>query len=684
MQIIQAVPQHTVLAILSTAAKRLLDSMELQSSSAGFKLSSVSEQSTYQRKALMKAHASRLLQLLPDTFHPAVVQTFCLSPSDARCCELQLSVSCKALGDACGEAAGPPCPCITPALQFLAATARLTGGSADPHTDRVSDSDEVAVLTDSASDVHRSMHDSGSRGRLQLLPAAGDPDFVSDHDFAWQLPGGAITSLRLEIDTASAPSVVPPLWWTALGLLRALRAVSLTIGVQRENVATDIRAPELAAALRSLPELASLELERAPAPRVCDDDVDGEEAPEWEDVWISERDYYPDDGAMLELLDAISCMSQLESLSLTAILKFPPVATASAVRGPCGAAAIDVIGQLSRLSRLTRLAFSTAVRSVESGWAAAFAGAVKRLPSLQELEMELVVIEAGDLSLRSAGPEELLVALLTGPGLPALRRLACSATEENGYLDPLPEFSAALLHEAMREQNAALLTRFTALRLQYIFELWQAEALAAMIGDMPALQSLDLRGNNFKDHGLLCLARVVPRLPGLTHLNVCDCIAARAGVLALLEALLQPGAAGRERLRCLDISMNSTRPRSAQRLADALRQFRSLTSLDMAFLELGREGLRVVVEALETLPELRQLDARGNGVGNVRSLFTGCPADVPDMPNGVFWALRLHLHCTDSLRNCLTRSVCASTCFPREPAGFWLQIRWTAYFPMPA
>ena len=187
----------------------------------------------------------------------------------------------------------------------------------------------------------------------------------------------------------------------------------------------------------------------------------------------------------------------------------------------------------------------------------------------------------------------------------------------------------------MRESNPALLTRMTALHLRCMFEEERAEALAAMVGDMPALQSLDVGANALWTDGLVSLAGVVPGLTALTLLDVSDCAVSGPGVLAMLEALLRPGAAGPERLRHLIIAGNCERPweEHAVGLATHLRRFRGLTALDMLNIELGRAGLQAVVEALETLPDLRHLDARGNGVGDVQSLFThGMP--MPDMPDG--------------------------------------------------
>ena len=341
VQIFDAAPQATVLAILSTVAKRLSASMQSLSSGAE------SEFRPGEHRALWQAHASRLMQLLPGPVHPAVVQTFCLSPSDARCCELQLSVNCKALGDAGGQAAGPPCPCNTPALQFLAATVPLAARVADIHADPA----RAGVGADPTIDAYCSMWGSGGR-----------PSHA-EHACAWLLPGGALTSLRLEMNLRSPSPAAAPLWWNALGLMRALRAVSIVIGVKRDTAATDVSAAQLAAALRSLPDLQALELQRAPKPRetgVCDADGRGEDMLEPEDACFRNHDhvYLLHDGAMLELVDGISNMTQLESLSLNAILKFPEPAIASEVPGPHGAAPVDVIGQLSRLSRLTYLSFS--------------------------------------------------------------------------------------------------------------------------------------------------------------------------------------------------------------------------------------------------------------------------------------------------------------------------------------
>lgn len=288
----------------------------------------------------------------------------------------------------------------------------------------------------------------------------------------------------------------------------------------------------------------------------------------------------------------------------------------------------DVLGQLSRLSRLTHLSVESCICSSE--WTGVFVSALKKLPTLQDLAIKFLADNRDG----ATAAEGLLLDLVAG--LPSLKSIKCENFLENVMHDA---FSPGRLHACMRDQSPGLLTRLTGLRFYDMFQapLETDVALVAMLADMPALQSLELVFDALQYAGFMSLSRVLSGLTGLTHLDLSSNCANDEMVLAVLHGLVMAGAAEQHQLRYLNITnlRVGDSPESAQKVADYFRQLRSLEHLEMSHSQMFDQR-ETVIEALETLPRLRYLDAREDGEdsGSVRAMFMG-RGPVPDMPDRV-------------------------------------------------
>lgn len=140
----------------------------------------------------------------------------------------------------------------------------------------------------------------------------------------------------------------------------------------------------------------------------------------------------------------------------------------------------------------------------------------------------------------------------------------------------------------------------------------QGEDLAALLADMPALETLDLADNGLGDGGLRAVAAVLPRLTRLTSVDIGGHTASHTGVAAVLTALLEPWPEGEAPLRRLALAGAAVRLQCVGAFAALVQRFWRLERLDISGLGLGLEGVAVVAQALRSLPGLRVLRLAGN------------------------------------------------------------------------
>ena len=202
--------------------------------------------------------------------------------------------------------------------------------------------------------------------------------------------------------------------------------------------------------------------------------------------------------------------------------------------------------------------------------------------------------------------------LVTATKLSELHRLT--------FASSLP---AARVHAAMVAQNPALLSRLTALKVcahscgprmtrSRDAEAAHAESNAAWLADMPALRSLSVGYNRLGVTELECLAAVLPRLSGLTHLAVHLNHASHVGVAEIVvaaEKLQAAAGAGRLGLRLLDISSCDLRAVDVAQLARLLSRLHRLEALNLTDTHLAERARQGTLKVLETLPQLRRLRA---------------------------------------------------------------------------
>lgn len=567
----------------------------------------------------------RLLPLLPRSFHPAVVLTCCLDPTDRQACDLRVlnSNSASHLGLSASRlradedeleqlvAAAAPLAggCLRRAHAWHAC-AQQTAGEDAAHPDQLPPRVAARVAV--------------SRGHPGAHACGDDPSLGCGTEWRPALPAGGLTRLQLAVDgTQKAPR-----WCTALAQLRTLRslAVDMSHGPLTHSVGDFMAVLQRLLALTRLslsdPHAASFRRRRMA---------------HMQSMSVPRR-----------LIGGLAMLTQLQSLHLDGCCD---------VTLALGSTRPRAIAQLSRLTRLTSLHYTGVCYAGScygqvagaSEHVRALACAIRSLPGLQNLHVGVRGcwvrggerirkrrMHAGHRRLRNG----LLRSLFDGSGLPALKHLAVFV-HNPGYselVDDSRDF-VRCFHERMREKNAGLLTRLTGLHLGHDMLYWSQGALAALLGDTPALQALQLEPcYPWPTSGLVTsrdriaherwiskhcrriaeLVAVVPGMAGLTRLDIHKCYASADAVLQVVAALAarEGSSVGDQGLRVLDIGYNEVREEHAAELAGLLRQFRSLERLGIEHISLkaafGLRGLRVVLPALASLPRLQRLDARWN------------------------------------------------------------------------
>jgi hypothetical protein len=140
-----------------------------------------------------------------------------------------------------------------------------------------------------------------------------------------------------------------------------------------------------------------------------------------------------------------------------------------------------------------------------------------------------------------------------------------------------------------------------------------AERLAGVLAQCPALAHLDLSGNS--DFGAAeseRLAGVLGQCRELVHLNLSGNFIGPAGAEGLAGMLGQcPG------LAHLDLCANRIGPAGAERLAGVLAQCAALAHLDLYNNQIGPAGAESLAGVLAQCPALAHLNLRANGIGTV-------------------------------------------------------------------
>ena len=137
--------------------------------------------------------------------------------------------------------------------------------------------------------------------------------------------------------------------------------------------------------------------------------------------------------------------------------------------------------------------------------------------------------------------------------------------------------------------------------------------LAYAIVQLPALTSLDLRGNRLGsptgNEGWSRLVAALPRCPRLQNLHLGDNLLMAQGGVALAGVL--PSCT---RLESLNLCKNSLRGPGAAALADVLPACSTITALDLCGNELGDIGARNLAADLSSCGSLQTLALRGNRI----------------------------------------------------------------------
>ena len=548
-------------------------------------------------KVPLGPYVGLLLPLLPRSFHPAVVRTCCLDPTDRRSCDLrvldtELGISMTSIDD-------------KELTQLLAAAAPLAGG-----------------CMELANACVPCTHMRIERQPRQGVPVAGSSGLAGVHacgDGAeagcgseWRLPEGGLTRLQIGVDGSRQPS--PASWCNALAQLCTLQSLAVEVaeGPLRNCM------PDFMAALRSLPALSHLCIKY--------------EGLQYNVPQHASTSHLPGGDGDRLLLEGVAMLTQLQSLDLDRC--FNAAANPQSMSGELTGRAL---AQLTQLSRLTCLRYTGAAIASKNVWQ--LADSIRSLASLQELHVVLLGYKSRYFRFDRAQDEPssaqagLLLNLFESPGLPLLQHLeigvGTAGHGTGGLRVQIGHMPVAECHACMRRHNPALLARLTGLRLGPRLFGCEPEggAVAALLGDTPALRSLRLNavvadsqhfraGTIRSSRDFLSIAGVLPGMTGLTHLDVSCCGASGASVLVMLTALARPGTAVCEGLREGDIGCNDVGPQHAAELAGVLRHFRGLEQLGMRNLglsgRLGLEALGVILPAVAGLPQLRAVDATQN------------------------------------------------------------------------
>lgn len=518
---------------------------------------------------------SCLLQLLPRSFHPAIVQAFC-SRAGHGAAFLSVRVQCMpgctyaAHAAHSGDRAAPQQPgsgaplprlghcgpwCAALTEQLLAAAALLAGGRAK----RARDPDGSRDATHGP--MRRVQQAAGqARASGDTLPAATPLPATLPRPEESLRHGAIITQLDIELKWRAHPQ--PPRLCAALAQLRTLRELTVSAGDP-----SHLRPQEFGAALQSLPALQNLSIR-------CTTFGDASHA------------------AADALLQAVATLTQLSGLELADCIFF-------------GTGGPSHVTRLASLPQLTSLAVGGIIKGPD--YKDELVQTVSRMTALRELHVSMRATDTSEqypkCQCACAGivlqvcRATLQLTALQALGLPGLY------LQGGGFLH-LGKF-----HSALYEQNAPLLSRLTALNLTDAFDgsmESHVSAALALLADAPVLESLRLGYNGLRDGGLKRLA-CSPCLSRLRRLVLEQNGATGAGLCSVIQAAARGAAEGGHGLRELDISGNLIREQDAARLAANLPGLCSLEVLNIRHLFDSEAGLRAVVPALEALRQLRRL-----------------------------------------------------------------------------
>ena len=136
-----------------------------------------------------------------------------------------------------------------------------------------------------------------------------------------------------------------------------------------------------------------------------------------------------------------------------------------------------------------------------------------------------------------------------------------------------------------------------------------AEALAAPLALLTALQLLNLGFNDFQPAGMEALAPALRHLPRLTELRLGDNRIGATGAAALAPPLALLTA-----LQALDLSLNDICSSGAEAFAPALRDLTRLTELHLGRNRIDSAGAEAFAATLALLTALVVLDMECNGI----------------------------------------------------------------------
>jgi hypothetical protein len=139
-----------------------------------------------------------------------------------------------------------------------------------------------------------------------------------------------------------------------------------------------------------------------------------------------------------------------------------------------------------------------------------------------------------------------------------------------------------------------------------------AEMLAGVLAQCPALAHLNLYYNQIGPAGVERLARVLGQCPALAHLNLSGNQIGHAGAESLAGVLGQCRA-----LAHLDLGRNQIGPAGAERLARVLAQCPALAHLDLGLNWIGPAGAESLAGVLPQCAALAHLNLDANDIGTV-------------------------------------------------------------------
>lgn len=531
--------------------------------------------------AQRQIHIARLLQLLPPSFHPAVILSCCMLLDDDRGCRIYAYIYGGAV------AGGPGLGRLTSQMLQAAAplaTEGLDGTNAWPQ-DSADDPDPGKIPAKQGARSHEEPGQSAQSSPVTHTPTHGLPqpaEGAAPHplgcEWPWRsrLPGGSLTQLILDLPdkvasrSCSEQEAPQTCHMRALAQLRTLRALSLT--APNVNV---LRVPACTAALHSLPDLQQLGIR---INRAVGHEVHTQ-----------------------ELLSGVCAMTRLASLRLYGC--FIPGRSFT-----CSASAQRSMSELLELPRLTSITLGQ--QDLVWAYCKALLDTLPQMRQVREIRVEV------DLSHEESFPDRMMWALASATQLTALQRLYVFGFElgMNTFgRRRRGDQEVAGFHRHLREANPGLLGRLTQLPLaSCCIGEDQAGALAALLADLPDLEALDLVCNPLGDNGMLAVAAVLPRLTRLTCVHLGGHTVSDVGMFAVLTALLAPWSQGGSPMRCLSVGSERFPPQRVGAMAAMIRSFRRLERLSISGLGLGLEGVGLMVQALQGLPHLRSLHVDGN------------------------------------------------------------------------